>query len=382
MFQEFVNLAILINKLSKHPLLVSEFYIFDFMDRRDFVKKSAVATAASFLTVNGAKAGISGDDSRELIRPKALRKGDTIGLITPASAVSRFAFEKAVENLEVLHFKVVYTENMSVRKGFLAGTDQQRLEDLHQMFENPEIKGIVCARGGYGSGRLLPHINYELIKANPKVLMGYSDITALLYGIHKMTGLVCFHGPVGASEYTDFTKRAMEQVLVKGRAGVKLSPPTSWEKEENSAFEGLTIVSGKAEGALVGGNLSLVCSLMGTPYDIDFTDKIVFIEEIGESPYRVDRMLTQLLNSGKLNKAKGLALGIFKGCETQPDEPDFGLSTGLKEVLKDRLGNLSIPVVYGLPIGHIDDNATLPFGVMAELDAEKTSLRILESAVA
>lgn len=351
------------------------------MDRRNFVKKSAVATAASFLAVNAAKAGQLQDTPQELIKPQALRKGDTIGLITPASAVSRLAFEKAVENLEALNFKVVYSENMSVRKGFLAGTDQQRLQDLHRMFENPEVNGIVCARGGYGSGRLLPQINYDLIKANPKVLMGYSDITALLYGIHKMTGLVCFHGPVGASEYSDFTKKAMEQVLIKGRAGIRLSPPPSWDKQPNKAFKLISLVSGQAQGQLVGGNLSLICSLMGTPYDLDFTNKIVFIEEIGESPYRVDRMLTQLLNSGKLDKAAGLALGVFKGCETRPDDPDFAMSTGLEEVLKDRLGKLSMPVLYGLPIGHIDDNATLPFGVNAELNVERASLRILESAV-
>lgn len=349
------------------------------MDRRSFVKKSAVASAATLLTINAATAKT--DNGLPLIKPKALKKGDTIGLITPASAVTRQAFEKAVENLEAIGFEVKYTENMSVRKGFLAGTDQQRLDDLHQMFEDPTIDGIVCARGGYGSARLLPHINYNLIKANPKVLVGYSDITALLYGIHQQTGLVCFHGPVGASEYSDFTAKSFEQVLMKGKTP-KFEIPKEWEEIEDPAFQTLPIVSGTAEGALVGGNLSLMCSLMGTPYDIDFKDKIVFIEEIGESPYRVDRMLTQLLNSGKLAQAKGIAIGVFKGCETKPDDPDFALSTSLENVLKDRFGSLKIPVLYGLPIGHIDDNATLPFGIQAELDVEKATLKLLESGVA
>ncbi|WP_456461584.1 S66 peptidase family protein [Reichenbachiella sp.] len=348
------------------------------MDRRSFVKKSAVASAATMLTLNAAHA--QAVENQSLIKPKALKKGDTIGLITPASAVTRQAFEKAVENLEAMGFVVKYTDNMSVRKGFLAGTDQQRLDDLHKMFADPDVDGIVCARGGYGSGRLLPKINYDLIKANPKVLVGYSDITALLYGIHQKTGLVCFHGPVGASEYSEFTDKAFEQVLMKGKAP-KLERPKEWEENEDPAFQYLPIVEGTAEGALVGGNLSLMCSLMGTPYDIDFKGKIVFIEEIGESPYRVDRMLTQLLNSGKLSEAKGVAMGVFRGCETKLDDPDFALSTSLENVLKDRFGHMNIPVLYGLPIGHIDDNATLPFGVQAELDVEKGSLRLLENGV-
>ncbi|WP_420583418.1 S66 peptidase family protein [Reichenbachiella sp.] len=348
------------------------------MDRRSFVKKSAVASAATMLTLNAANAETN--EGLSLIKPKALKKGDTIGLITPASAVTRQAFEKAVANLENLGFEVQYTDNMSVRKGFLAGTDQQRLNDLHQMFEDPNIDGIVCARGGYGSGRLLPDINYDLIKANPKVMIGYSDITALLYGIHQKTGLVCFHGPVGASEYSEFTEKGFEQVLMKGKAP-KIERPKAWEENKDPAFQYLPMVSGVAQGALVGGNLSLMCSMMGTPYDIDFRDKIVCIEEIGESPYRVDRMLTQLLNSGKLANARGIAMGVFRGCETKPTDPDFALSTSLENVLKDRFGNFKIPVSYGLPIGHIDDNATLPFGVQAELDVEKGSLKLLESGV-
>lgn len=349
------------------------------MDRRSFVKKSAVASAAALVTINSVSAQDTGEAN--IIKPKALRKGDTIGLITPGSAVSRQAFEKAVANLEAMGFQVRFTENMSVRKGFLAGTDKQRLEDLHKMFEDPAISGIVCARGGYGSGRLLPDINYDLIKANPKILIGYSDITALLYGIHQKTGLVCFHGPVGASEYSGFTTKGFEQVLMKGRAGMKFEIPKDWEENESMAYRTLPLNLGRAEGALVGGNLSLMCSLMGTPYDIDFTDKIVFIEEVGESPYRVDRMLTQLLNSGKINRAAGIAMGVFNGCETRPDDPDFALSTSLENVLRDRFEDLKIPVLYGLPIGHIDDNATLPFGVKAELDVDRASLKLLESGV-
>jgi len=333
------------------------------------------------LSLTAAKAKTKKADSPTLIKPQKLNKGDTIGLITPASAVSREAFEKSIENLENLGFRVKYSENMRVKKGFLAGTDNQRLTDLHAMFENPDVAGVVCARGGYGSGRLLPHINYDLIKSNSKVLVGYSDITALLFAIHAKTGLVCFHGPVGASEYSDFTTDQFERTLIKGKNKSVIERPKHWDEIAEPTFELLKINTGTAKGALVGGNLSLMVSMMGTPFDLDFDDKIVFIEDVGESPYRVDRMLTHLLNSGKLHKAKGLALGVFAGCETQPDDPDFSQSLSLREVLEDRLANLNIPVLYGLPIGHIDDNATLPFGIEAELDVEKAKLTILDSGV-
>ncbi len=351
------------------------------MERRKFLKATAVASVASGLSLTTVKAHIKKDSFPALIKPKKLSKGDTVGLITPASAVTREAFEKSVENLENFGFKVKYSENMRVKKGFLAGTDKQRLADLHGMFENPEVAGVVCARGGYGSGRLLPDINYDLIQSNPKVLVGYSDITALLFAIHAKTGLVCFHGPVGASEYSDFTTDQFERNLIKGKNKSVIERPKHWDEIEEPTFDLIKINTGTATGALVGGNLSLIVSMMGTPFDLDFDNKIVFIEDVGESPYRVDRMLTHLLNSGKLHKAKGLALGVFAGCETKPDDPDFSQSLSLREVLEDRLSNLNIPVLYGLPVGHIDDNSTLPFGVEAELDVDKARLTILESGV-
>lgn len=350
------------------------------MERRKFIQKSLAATAVSVLP-SGFSNAKDGYNNSALLRPSKLDKGDTIGLITPASAVSREAFEKSLENLENFGFKVKYSENMRVKKGFLAGTDKQRLVDIHAMFEDEEVKGVVCARGGYGSGRLLPHIDYELIRSNPKVLVGYSDITALLFAIQAKTGLVCFHGPVGASHYSDFTADHFSNVLIKGKNKSNIEQPKHWKDEEDMAFKLLQISPGFATGALVGGNLSLLVSLIGTPYDLSYDDKIVFIEDVGESPYRVDRMLTQLLNAGKLKKAKGLALGVFAGCETKPDDPDYSQSLSLREVLEDRLASLGIPVLYGLPIGHIDDNATLPLGVMAELDVDKGCLKILESGV-
>jgi len=351
------------------------------MNRRKFIAASALV-GAGVVSSQYAKANPQQSfQDRPIIKPKKLSKGDTIGLITPGSAISRGAFEKAVENVESLGFKVKYSDNMRVRKGFLAGTDAQRIDDIHVMFSDPAIDGIVCARGGYGSGRLLPGLNYELIKANPKVFVGYSDITALLFGIHKNTGLVCFHGPVGASDFTDFTSDIFEKVLIKAKSKVAIKRPKDWKELSDSVYDEVRVVQGTATGSLVGGNLSLMSSLMGTPYDIDFAAKIVFIEEVGESAYRVDRMLTQLLLSGKLDKAAGIAMGVFYDCEDQPGDDGYGLSLSLKEVVKDRFGKLNIPVIYGLPIGHIKDNATLPLGVEAELNVEKSQLTLLEKAV-
>lgn len=350
------------------------------MDRRRFVIKSSALGASALLAQNSALSKPNLNDDLLLLKPQSLQKGDTVGLITPASAAKREAFEKAVDNLEKLSFRVKYSENMNVRKGFLAGTDQQRLDDIHRMFEDPDVKGVICVRGGYGSGRLLNGINYELIKSNPKVLIGYSDITALLQAVMVKTGLVCFHGPVGASDFSDFTTRSFDSILLKAKSP-KFSRPKSWLSLTDQAYEHVVINGGVTEGRLIGGNLSLICSLMGTPYEPDFRDKILFIEEVGESPYRVDRMLTQLINSGKLKSCAGLALGVFKGCETRPDDPDFAFSTSLKDVVLDRLRGVGIPAVYGLPIGHIEDNLTLPLGISASLDADKCELKLLEPAV-
>ena len=372
---------LIFNQLRISNVTIAINFLFSkYMDRRSFVKKTAVASVAT-LGVNHLASAANPNNEQALLKPKKLKKGDTIGLVAPASAATRNAYEKAVENIGSLGFNVKTSDNARIRKGFLAGNDEHRLKDLHAMFEDESVDGIMCIRGGYGSGRLLTQINYNLIKANVKVLIGYSDITALLYGIHKNTGLVCFHGPVGASEFSDFTQKSFEDVLIKGKKSVAIKRPKQWNELTDKAFESIIINQGTATGQLIGGNLSLMTSVMGTPYDIAFDNKIVFIEEIGESPYRLDRMITQLLNSGKLDLASGLVLGVFKGCETSPDDPDYALSVSMKEVLMDRFGGLKIPVIYGMPIGHIDDNATLPIGISAELNADKGALKLLESAV-
>jgi len=324
-------------------------------------------------------------NDKSLIKPRALQKGDNIGLITPSSSISRDNFEKTLQNIEKLGFKAKYSDNIRVKKGFLAGTDEQRLTDLHDMFENENIDGIVCARGGYGAGRILSMLNYDLIRNNPKVLVGYSDITALHMGIYTQAGLVCFHGPNGDSTYTDFSRQQYERLLLKASDNYILSgkDPLLEVEEDDSNIRPLpvTIRGGTAQGELVGGNLTLISTLMGTPYELDFRGKIVFLEDIGEAPYRVDRMLTQLLLAGKLEQAEGIAFGTFVDCEFDEDDPDFPDSLSLKEVIVDRSKSLNIPIVFGMPFGHISHNGILPYGIPAELNAEEHTLSLLESAV-
>lgn len=324
-------------------------------------------------------------------KPKRLKKGDTIGLISPASHIDDEGLEKAVNNLESLGLKVKMGKHIRKLHGFIAGTDQERLEDLHNMFADPAIDGIWCVRGGYGSARLLPIIDYTLIKKNPKVLIGFSDITALLQGIYTKTGLVCFHGPVGASEFTDFTLEQLIAVLMEGRAPHTINIPEmikeedkgeendseAKEQKENKSFEPFLIKPGKATGVLAGGNLSLLAAITGTEYQLDVEGKLLFIEDVGEKPYRIDRMLTQLRQAYPMHKAAGIALGVFSGCEAS----EGAKSLTLRETLGGQLSGLNIPTIYGLPFGHIANHCTLPVGIEAELDTERRTITLLESAV-
>ncbi|MDW3196938.1 MAG: LD-carboxypeptidase [Cytophagales bacterium] len=331
------------------------------MNRRKFIASTSLLGIGS--------AVMAFPQENQLIKPPALKKGGTVGLVTPASSLTRSAFEKTLANIETLGFKVKYSDNLRVTRGFLSGTDAQRLTDLHEMFENGEVDAIICARGGYGSARLLPNLQADLIKRNAKPLVGYSDITALHQFIYAKTGLVTFHGPVGASDYNDFTRDYMEDLVMKGK------------KIKIQADEPQVIVPGEAEGQLVGGNLSLLASLVGTPYQMTYEGHILFIEEIGESTYRVDRMLTQLVQSGALKGVKGIALGYFTNCDAKPGDRGYEQSISLMEVFKDQFEDLGVPVLAGLPFGHEEHNATLPVGVRAKLDTSKGSIKTLEAAV-
>ena len=347
------------------------------MIRRHFFQKmgigAGIALSGTFSSLSAAT------PNAETILPKALKKGDILGIISPSSAVSRSSLERSLKNMKEAGFKVKYTDNIRVKKGFLAGTDQQRLDDLHAMFRDPEVDGVYCIRGGYGAGRLLNDIDYELIRNNPKFFMGYSDITALLFAIYQQAGLVCFHGPNVDSTRTPFSESQFNRLIIDREKGYDLRTDNELLSEDSLNLAE-TITSGKARGKLIGGNLTLISTLMGTPYEPDFTDGIVLIEDIGESPYRIDRMLTQLILGDKFKDAKGIALGMFNDCEVEEDDPDYPDSLSLIEVLRERLGDLGIPVVWNLPYGHVADNAAIPIGVEAELDADDKSLKLLGAA--
>ena len=316
---------------------------------------------------------------KKIIKPKRLKKGDTIGLITPGSYIDDEGLEKAVKNIEGLGFKIKLAKNIRAERGFNAGTDAQRLADLHSMFSDRQVSGIWCARGGYGCGRLLPHINYRIIKKNPKVIIGFSDITALLQAIYKETGLVGFHGPVGSSDFTDYTKEYLLKVLIEptDQLSISLSKENQVLAKEEKVYATKVIRGGMAVGKLVGGNLSLLAPLAGTKYQPDIKGKLLFIEEIGEVPYRIDRMLTQLRQSYPLKEAAGIILGVFRGCEMKKGSR----SLSLMETLEDRLGDLKIPVFYGTAIGHIKNNMTLPIGINARFNADRGELTLLERGV-
>ena len=345
------------------------------MKRKNFIKNISLASTLSFLPSEKIFSYLPYQQSQKL-KPKRLKKGDTIALVTPGSYISEKELNDSVKNLETLGFKAVYDSSILNRNGYFSNKDNGRTEELMEMFSRKDVDGIMCARGGYGCTRILPLLDYDVIKNNPKVLIGYSDVTALLYGIYSKTGLICFHGPVGISTFNDFSTSYFRSVLMLPKDELELiSVP------DENGIEPVTITNGKAEGELIGGNLSVIVSLTGTEYDINTENKIVFLEETNEEPYKIDRMLTQLLMAKKLDKAAGIALGVFDNCEQKKENPSFEYSFSLMEVLFDRLSHLGIPLVYGLSFGHIKNKITIPFGIKAELDADSKTLTLLEAAV-
>ena len=310
---------------------------------------------------------------QSIIKPKALKKGNTIALIAPAGPVSQEQLTRAVNRFENLGFKVVYQNRILDRKGYLAGNDLDRLDEIHNAFLDPGIDAIICIRGGYGSSRIVAKLDYQLIKQNPKIFAGYSDITVLLNAIWQKAGLVTFHGIVGNSEFSEYTTQAFFNILNNEKREAEI-----YNYPENVIG---SIVNGKASGILAGGNLSIIASLMGTAYEIDFKDKIVFIEDIDEAPYRIDRMLTQLLLSGKLQKASGIVLGDFRACDIDEKDKEQKKSFTLSEVLSDRLGNLGIPVLKGFSFGHIKNQTIFPIGINAEIDTSKPYIKLTENPV-
>jgi muramoyltetrapeptide carboxypeptidase len=333
--------------------------------------------AAVPLLASPAFGKVKGAKKLKVIKPKRLTAGDTVAVIAPASGLSPESFDKALQNLESLGLKPKVGKAARGIKGFLSATDKERLDDLHQAFADSTVSAVWCVRGGYGAARLLPAIDYNLIRKNPKILIGYSDITSLHLAISQTTGLVTFHGPVAASELSDYTKNHVTNVLMNPSAPYKIELSEFNKASESNLFKTETITAGKARGRLIGGNLSLLSALAGTPYALNnMKGRILFIEDVGEQPYRIDRMLTQLRQSLDLRALAGIALGIFEDCNPRTKDTQT-----LSDVVKDRLGDLGIPVMYGLSFGHIRDQFTIPVGIEAELDTERATLTLLETGV-
>lgn len=343
------------------------------MNRRDLLK----GIAAVPLAASSAIASAPHSAAKRMIKPKRLQPGDTVALISPSSGIEPERIDAAIANMTGLGLKVKLGRSARKLNGFLAGTDTERLADLHEAFADKEVNGIWCIRGGYGATRYLPSIDFRLIKGNPKVFIGYSDITALLISIYQKTGLITFHGPAAASTFSDYTKTNVVNALMTPQVPHKIEISPDNAANENSVYKTETVTKGTAHGKLIGGNLSLIAAMSGTPFALQKTKgSILFIEDVGEAPYRIDRMLTQLRQAVNLHECAGIACGIFSGCERKDDT-----SQTLIAVIKDRLGDLKIPVVYGLSFGHIRDQSTLPLGIKAELDADNATLTLLESGV-
>jgi muramoyltetrapeptide carboxypeptidase len=287
----------------------------------------------------------------------------------------------AIDTVESLGFKVKPGAHLYDRDGYLAGADAARAADLNAMFADDGIDAIWCVRGGYGASRILPALDYALMRQKPKALIGYSDITALHMAIHRHAGLVTFHGPVAFRAFTPYSLGELKRVLWTGETPVRLGGPPPFERTEGRVdWENrvATLVPGKARGRLLGGNLCLMSHLCGTPYFPDLRGAILFLEDVEEAYYRIDRMLTQLWLSGALAGVAGVAFGKFTDCDPSAF---FLQNRPLEDILAERCRALGVPAVSGIMVGHVEDQTTLPVGCLAELDADAGTLTLLEPGV-
>jgi len=347
--------------------------------RRDFLKTTL---AAGSLIGTSSLAWATPKPTQKLILPPSLKKGDTVGLITPGSSLfeaQRIVIE-ATEKMNGLGFNVKLGKNIFKKQGYMGGTIEERVSDIHDMFIDEEVKAIITIRGGYGSGQLLPYLDYQLIRNNPKILVGYSDITSLLVGIYQKAGLVTFHGPVAISTFTDFTKKYFYDVLTSA-SPVGQIDDAPYDENLQSSSRILSLKDGKARGKLVGGNITLLQATLGTPYEFDSDDAILFFEEVGEEPYYLDRILNHFKLAGKFKNCKGVIFDKMPSVKPSSNGAAFYRNISVEEVLSMYFEEFDFPVCIGFSIGHIKNKPTLPIGVLAELDADTKKLSILESAV-
>ena len=297
-----------------------------------------------------------------ILKPPRLLAGKTVGLIAPSGPVTQSELQPGIDFLTSQGYGVSLGAHLYQRQEYMAGSDDLRLQDLHAMFEDRDVEAIICARGGYGTLRLLDKIDYDVIRDNPKPFVGYSDITALLMALYQKTGLITFHGSMLKDSYEGKGQNLTSALdLVSATGSLRVS------------FEqGEILRSGQARGVLLGGNLSLISRLIGTPYLPSFKGALLFMEERGESPYRIDRMLTHLKLSGLLDEVGAIMGGDFTEC---------GDMATIQELLLEAAGDLDIPVVTGMPVGHGAMNSAIPIGLVATFDTDTMMLATREMGV-
>lgn len=340
------------------------------MDRRGFIAGAALAGLAPLL---GSGAAVAAAGGRLL--PRALQPGDTVALVSPSSPVDdSLDLVLAAEVLEALGLRVRPGAHYGDRRGHLAGVDAARAHDLNAAFADPGIRAVVCVRGGSGAARLLPLLDYDVIRANPKVLLGYSDITALHCAIQARTGLVTFHGPNGSGSWNSFNADQFRRLFFGRELMHYRNVAETGDELVQRRNRTMAITGGRARGELVGGNLAVLTALAGSPYMPDFDGRILFLEDVSEAPYRVDRMLGTLKLMGALDRIAGFIFGECTDCG--PGE-GYGSLT-LEQILDDHIRPLGIPAYRGAMIGHIRRQFIVPVGGRVEMDADAGEFRLLE----
>jgi len=298
---------------------------------------------------------------QSLLKPKRLKPGDRIGVVAASSPFDRQTFEQGIARIEAMGFSTVLAEGLYDQDGYLAGSDERRADQLHRLFEDPAVDGIVCARGGYGSLRILALLDFGIIRRNPKAFVGFSDASVLLANFYQRSGLACFHGPMVTALATAETETV----------SALFSALTGPDKIRRRSEDGETIRPGTAVGPVCGGNLTVLCHMLGTPFAPKFAGHILFLEDIGEAPYRIDRMLTQMRLAGVLRGVRAVVLGNFKDC---------GKPADIGRIVKQAFSEEKIPILAGVAAGHGKCNLTLPIGPMAKLDADNGLLEYQEAA--
>ncbi len=342
------------------------------LDRRSLIAGSAALLVAAKAPTTTSPA--------TLIKPPRLRAGDTVGLIEPAGFTDdAFDLEPVKQNIIAMGLKPKPSRHLTDRYGYLAGKDADRASDINDMYADPDVKAVFAVRGGWGCARILPYLDFARIRANPKLLIGYSDITALHLAFAAKAGFTTIHGPVASSGWNRFSWDYFRAVAFDGATPTFTNPVGTEDRLVQRIGSIRTFGPGKATGRLLGGNLTVLAALMGTPWMPDFTGAILFIEDIGEQPYRIDRMLTQLALGGVLGKLAGVVFGQCTDCG--PAGASYGGFT-LSEVLDQHLRPLGIPVFQGAQFGHVASQFSLPVGAKAEMDADAGTIRLLEPAVA